>query len=438
MLERLHDKVEAGEVYELRSRMTPVRFRAGELESAKSIEHTGRALRLIKDGRLGYSTTTDLEDEASLIKNALASAQFGDRASFQFSAARSPSEVACFDSAVENIEVERMIRMGEEAVEKIKTYDQSLHIEVSLFRGLEEVRLRTTNGQETEERGTSFALEIELQRMEEGDILVIHDQAASRSLRGIDPLKLADSLIGRLRWCEQLARVETKAMPVLFTPRGVLVLLLPLMVGLDGKNVHLGVSPLQGKLGEQAFDERITLIDDGTLPLALRSRRFDDEGVPTSQKSLIERGRIDRFLYDLKTAAMAEAESTGNGFKSGLLGGGDFKKLPGVAPATWVIGAGDESFEEMLENLEEGLIVDQVLGLGQGNIASGEFSNNVAVGFYVRGGEIVGRVKNTMIAGNVYELLKEKLIKLGSEAEWAYGLFKSPPLLVGGVSVIGQ
>ena len=438
MLERLRGKVESAEVYEIRRRETPVRFRAGELESAKSIEQAGRALRVIVDGKLGYSTTTDLEDDKSLIENALASAQFGDPAPFRFAAKAEPAEVECFDPEVEKAEVERMIAIGEEVVEKIKEYDPDLHIEVEIDRGVEEVSLQTTNGQELEERGTMFGLSIELQRTAEGDILIIYDATASRTLKEIDHLKLTDSLIERLHWCERVAQVETKQMPVLFTPRGVMVLLLPLWVGLDGKNVLLGVSPLKGKLDEEAFDERFTLIDDGTLPFAPRSSRYDDEGVPTSRKPLIDQGRVSQFLYDLKTAGLAEAQSTGNGFKAGFMGSRDFKNPPGIAPATWLVSPGERSLSELIQEMEEGLIVDQVIGLGQGNVASGEFSNNVAIGFYVRDGEVVGRVKNTMIAGNVYDLLKEKLIELGGEVEWAYGLFKAPPLLVDGVSVVGR
>lgn len=438
ILERLHKKVETAELYEFRSWETPVRFRAGELESAKAIERTGRALRVIKNGRLGYSTTTDLEDEESLIEDTLASARFGDPAPFEFAPKAEPTQVECFDPRVERLEVEQMISMGEEVVERVKSYNPELHIEVGLNRAVEEVSLRTTSGQELRERTTTFTLVVEAQRTEEGDILIVYDELASRTLREIDHLKLADSLIERLRWCERLAKVETTTMPVLFTPRGTLVLLLPLVLGFNGKNVFLGISPLADKLGEEAFNQRLTLTDDGTFPFALRSSRFDDEGVPTRKKSLIDRGKVRQFLYDLKTAGLAKKESTGNGFKGGLLGGRDFKNPPGVGPATWTIAGGEKSFSELIAGLKEGLIVDQVIGLGQGNIISGEFSNNVAVGFYVRDGEVLGRVKNTMIAGNVYELLKDRLIELGRKPQWVYGLFKAPPILVDGVGVVGR
>ena len=99
---------------------------------------------------------------------------------------------------------------------------------------------------------------------------------------------------------------------------------------------------------------------------------------------------------------------------------------------------GDTSLDEMLRGLDEAILVEQVIGLGQGNVLSGEFSNNVSMGFLVRNGEVVGRVKNTMIAGNVYELLKDQLIGLSDRAEWVFGMLNTPAIAVDGVGVASQ
>ena len=449
LLAKLARQAEEAELYELRTRATPVVFHAGELESAKREERWGLALRLIKEGRLGYSTATatsaDPRGLDELVENALAAAIIGEEApaGFHLPAPRESPPVECFDPEVAElqVQVERLIEMGEEVVERIKACDDTLQINVSLSCATEEVRLWSTAGQRVEERGTLVRMAIGVQRTEEGDILVVYDETGSRTLKEVDHLKLADSIVERLRWAERLAQVRSGRMPVLFTPRGVAVLLLPLVVGFDGKAVYLGISPLRGRLGEEVVDPRLTLLDDGRLPFAPLSRRYDDEGVPTARKALIDRGRIGQFLYDLKTAALAGAEPTGNGFKRrGLFNFSepDYKAPPSAGPTTLVVGEGDRGFAELLEELDEGLIVDQVLGLGQGNVISGEFSNNVAVGYLVKGGEVVGRVKNTMIAGNVYELLKDRLIAIGERSEPVWGLFRSPPLLVDGVSVVSR
>jgi PmbA protein len=71
-------------------------------------------------------------------------------------------------------------------------------------------------------------------------------------------------------------------------------------------------------------------------------------------------------------------------------------------------------------------------------VLSGEFSNNVGIGFLVRRGEIVGRVKNTMVAGNIYDLLKNRQVVLSDRAEWVYGLLHVPAIAIEGVDVISK
>jgi len=102
-----------------------------------------------------------------------------------------------------------------------------------------------------------------------------------------------------------------------------------------------------------------------------------------------------------------------------------------------LIEPGETSQERLIAGIDEGILVESVLGLGQGNINAGEFSNNVAVAFKIENGKIVGRVKNTMIAGNSYTLLKDRLIDLSDAAHWVYGILHTPAIAVDGVSIVG-
>jgi len=437
LLESLSRQVDGAELYELRSLELPVRFAFGELESVQSIETAGRALRLIKDGRLGFSTTTDLADDRTLLRNALESAQFGDPAPFQFPAKQSSQAVVCWDHRVEQLDESALIALGEEIIEEIKAYDDQLQTDVVIHRGIEEIHLLNSAGLDIQDRRTALAISVEVTRVHEGDILIIYDTASSHRRQDVDGLALAQGIIERLQWAEKTVDVEPKSIPVVFHRLGTAVLLLPLMSGLNGRQVFLGASPLMEKLGQQAFDERFTLVDDGRLDFALRSAPYDDEGVPTSRKHLIAGGVVQQFLYDLKTAGLAGAQPTGNGFKSGLFGGG-FQRPPDVAPSTLLVPPGEQTLGAILDSLDEALLVEQVIGLGQGNVMAGEFSNNVSVGFLVRHGQIIGRVKNTMIAGNVYELLKHKLLALSDDLAWVFGLLHVPAIAVDGVSVASK
>jgi len=76
------------------------------------------------------------------------------------------------------------------------------------------------------------------------------------------------------------------------------------------------------------------------------------------------------------------------------------------------------------------------MGFGQSNIMQGDFSVNVSLGYRIEKGEVVGRVKNVMLAGNSYEALKE--IQLSSEAEWVGGSTCAPAILVPAMSVVSK
>jgi len=89
---------------------------------------------------------------------------------------------------------------------------------------------------------------------------------------------------------------------------------------------------------------------------------------------------------------------------------------------------------DLIAGMKEGLIVNQVLGAGQSNQLAGEFSVNLDLGYKVENGEIVGRVKNTMVAGSIFEAFK-CLVDLGVSPEWVGGSAYLPCLLFDQLSV---
>jgi len=241
---------------------------------------------------------------------------------------------------------------------------------------------------------------------------------------------LADRVIWQLEMAKKKAAVSTKLLPIIFTPNGVAsALMSPLLLAFNGKSVLEGASPLKDKLGEQVFDKKLSLWDDATIAYGVGSYPFDDEGIPSQRLPLVTNGVVTNFLYDLQTAASAGTQSTGNGQRSGGFPRPDISSL--------ILSGGDVSFQAMVEDMKEGLIVEQVMGAEQGNLLGGDFGGNVLLGYKVENGEIVGRVKDTMIAGNVYQVLKE-LLGIGQEARWVGGILQTPPLYCSNVSVTAK
>ena len=87
----------------------------------------------------------------------------------------------------------------------------------------------------------------------------------------------------------------------------------------------------------------------------------------------------------------------------------------------------------LIADIQDGLIVDDLIGVGQGNVIGGGFSHPVGLAYRVQRGEITGRVKDAAVAGNVYDLLKQ-IAGFGTDARWL-GSRWSPSLQLDGVSV---
>jgi len=103
-----------------------------------------------------------------------------------------------------------------------------------------------------------------------------------------------------------------------------------------------------------------------------------------------------------------------------------------------VVDPGPVSPEDLIADIDRGLLVDTVMGLGQGNVNAGDFSNNLSAGFLIEKGKIIGRVKNAMISGNIYRLLRDHLIGVGNDAEWVFGRLRSPSLAVDRVNIAAK
>jgi len=438
VLEALKNRVDQAEIYRRRARTIPIDFRSGKLESIKSKQTEGIALRVIANGRLGFSTTTDMDDPSALSNAAIAAAAFGEKAEFSFSDDNPTPRDDVYDKEINDVSEEALIELGENVIGKLHDADPQGDINVGLAKTVETVAIRNTSGLDVEEERTHISLSASLGKTSEGDIFVLFDEQEVRAMSDLDPDRLVRHIVDFLRYGERIVPAESKKLPVVFTPNGTIALLLPLLVGFNGKSVYTGTSPLKGRIGERAFDPRFSVTDDGRVSRGPRSSAFDDEGTTSSRTPLVSQGTIEGFTYDLWTAALAKASPTGNGYKGGLMGGGGFRTPPSIGASNVLVSAGDASEKEMIASIEEGLLVESVLGLGQGNIAAGEFSNNVAVAFKIEDGKIVGRVKNTMISGNTYTLLKDNLIALGNSPTWVLGAVNTPPIAVDGVSVIGQ
>ena len=381
LVEKAMTKAQGAQASLARSESTDVSFENDKLKSARSSQSTQMSVKVILDGKVGSSHTTDVNDVDGVVKRALEVAEFGSPAHFQFPSPQEASHVKIYDDAVLSVTKDEMVSIGEEMMALLKDYNSDIVLHASIGKGSDSGEFANSNGLDYAGESTDFVVQIYGQWVRGTDILMAGEGSAWRK-REIDHVELARKAMEWFRLTEKTASIKSGDMPVIFTPEGMGVLLLALQMGFDGKNVFMGSSPLAGKLGEKIADERLSIIDNPLIDYATSSSRYDGEGVPHQITPLIEDGVVRNFLYDLDTAGRAGTKSTGNGVR--------------CSPTNIVIKAGNTPYEEMIKNTKEGLLVHDVMGLGQGNPISGEFSVNVQLGYKIENGEIVGRVKDVM------------------------------------------
>ncbi len=225
--------------------------------------------------------------------------------------------------------------------------------------------------------------------------------------------------------------VDSGCYRVLLKPYAVCDLLAAFAPMFSADEAQKGCSLLAGKEGQLVASERVTLWDDPFDPVAPHA--FDGEGTPCQTKAIIQKGELKTLLHNLKTAKKAGVPSTGNASRRSAA------STVGIAPTVFRLDCGERTFEELLMELKNGLVVAELEGLHAGvDAVSGDFSLK-ASGFLVENGAIVRPVSNITVAGNFVGLLKG-VVALGGDLRYSLpqgACFASPSVLVEQLTVAG-
>ena len=447
LLERARRRADGGaDALWRRGERTSVAFEWGRLKAAGVAEEAGVNVRVRHRGRVGVAGTTAVaettgvatddvgaQQAAPLLDRALASAALGEELDLAFPAQAPLPAVATFFDRAADASLDDLIGIGRSLLEQLER--EGCRVNVTIEREAAETRVANTAGAAGAYRSTAIGVSAELWRIAGDDVLAIGDTYEGADLPSDDALAaLVRSVNLRLEHALRVVAPPEGALPVIFTPLGLSALTLPVTQALSGKAVLQGISPLAARVGEQVFDRRFSLTDDPLVVGRAASRPLDDECVPSRTMCLVERGVVQQFIYDLETATRARTHSTGHGQRT-VFG----KPVPGYTNIVLGDGGrgtgegGDDLGGGLLRDVKDGLLVDELIGVGQGNVIGGAFSHPVALAYRVERGAISGRVKDAAVAGNAYDLWK-RVGDFGNDGRWA-GARYTASVLLDGVSV---
>ena len=217
------------------------------------------------------------------------------------------------------------------------------------------------------------------------------------------------------------SQCESKKYKVLLAPNVFASFANVLLSSVSGDAVNRGKSLLKDKLNQQVASSKLTIVENPhSKEHPYFYRAFDDEGVATMKKAIVEKGVLKTFLYNIEEAKLAKVKSTGNGYGGSVIG---------VSTSFVEVKPGKKSKEELCEKIKDGIQITNVQGLHAGmNPLSGDFSLQ-ASGYRIENGKITTPVNLITIAGNLFEVFKD-IDEVGYDLHLSYSGILTPSVSV--------
>ncbi len=222
-------------------------------------------------------------------------------------------------------------------------------------------------------------------------------------------------------------KVATQKATIVFEARVARSLLGNIFEAVSGSSIYRNESFLAGKLGEKIASEKITVVDDGTIPGLFGSKPFDDEGVPSRRTVVIEKGILKTYLLNTYSARKLGMKTTGNASR-GLTGNA------GVGHGNFYLENGDTSLADIIKSVKTGFYVTELMGDGV-NIVTGDYSCGAA-GLWIENGELTHAVSEVTIASTLQQMLLG-IETIGSDLEFR-GSTAAPTIVIGEMTISGQ
>ena len=407
------------EIYGERGDILSIELERGKVKKVKHVKSTGIGVRVLISKKIGFSYTTRLGDAeiegcvVHAVKQARISEEDPHLRGFPGIQQHYRSPEKTFDPEIVELltgDVEDAIGYSMEMLSGMEDYNRKERITITMPEGSfaaahDETYIVNSEGVEISDTGTYVSAGLTVVAGEgDGEECSGSEGKVSRVLKDMDFRWLGSEAVRIAVESLGGSRVETKELPVVLSPRALQSLMgYTLIPELSAEHVQRKESPYYGKKGTEIASESLSIIDDGTMPMGVNSRRMDGEGVPSQSTTLVENGVLRNFMYDFYTACK-EGEgvaSTGNAIRS-------YDNLPVPGATNFIINASDEataSKDEILADIREGLFIQDVIGAHTASRASGDFSVVAQNAWGIKNGEL-SPVKQVMLVGNMQDLLR--------------------------------
>ena len=409
-----------------------VSFEANKLKQTNSSNISGYAIRLAKNNKIGFCASYGTNNVEELLNQAIDLSTYSEEVKFKLPT----NNKACKKTLSEKREykfdnkdlINGFKETGNNIVETIISKAGSVLVDISFEADQISEFLENSNELFIPYKKDLYSTAITIRDTSEGNFTEI--STAFIEEKNSDCSFLVNELIEFFNLSKSTSKIKSGKYPVLFTSKATKELIPIIELALNGKEVLKKSSPWKDKIGKKVLSEKITIEQNPAF--GYMARDFDHEGIEIQKLILVKEGILNNFYFDLVSGVKMKPffKSTGNGFKPSLSSQIEPQLLNLVFPF------GKRKISEIVKDIKYGLFVDQTMGALSSDI-SGDISLNIEFGCLIENGEIKGRVKDTMISGNVYEVLNN-VIEFSDTCKWYWSNIYSPDMLLDGFTVASK
>jgi TldD protein len=373
--------------------------------AAHAVDH-GAGVRTVQGDRVGFASTEELTPRALAEVAAAAARVSGTGAPGPTRPLRrrevrdlSP-EGQPFDAAPTSTRVDLLTRLDE----RLRRLDPRIaSVTLSLTDERSQVRIATSEGRLVDDVRPGATLRASCvgvagQRRE----LAMLGFGVRAGLEAFDDARLdllAANLVGQLGLLFDARRPPAGEFPVVLSAGSSGILLHEAIGhGLEADFNRKNVSIFADRLGTPVASPDVTLVDSGLLPHKHGALNVDDEGEPSAETVLVERGVLRSYLHDRISAAHYGVASTGSARRQ------SFRHVPLPRMRCTYMLAGPRERDEVVASVRCGLLAT-TFGNGQVQIGAGDFSFYVRVGWWIEDGRLAYPVKDVNLIGNGPDVL---------------------------------
>lgn len=390
-------------------------------------------IRGIYNGKMVSGTTENLQAIPKIIDSIIQDAAIIEESKEQeiFEGSKSYKRAKTYSDELSKTPIIDKINLCLEVERKAFNYDKRISDVGSVEYEEEETAMTIVNskGLKLSYKVNHAALVVDVVAKSDNDVRTGFSYQFKQSLKDFDSDKLVDDACKKAIDALDGSQCASKKYKVLLNQPTFASFVSILMNAVSGDNVNKGKSLLKDKLNEKIASNKLTIIENPHVkeyPFFYRS--FDDEGVATYKKSIVDKGVLKTFLYNIEAAKEAKVTSTGNGYGGSVIG---------VSTSYLEVKKGRHSKEQLCETIKDGIYITSVQGLHSGmNALSGDFSLQ-ACGFLIENGKITKPVNLITVAGNLFKMF-EDIKEVGSDMFLTFSGVNCPSVYIKSLAISGN